>query len=229
MTKSLQIITREGGGLKGVSAVVVDITPTECPICHMGVQPIDRGLGWLIKNETIAEQVLQCPIEDCQHFFVARYVRDYPKHYKLAYCVPLEPPVVPQSPTISRISPDFCAIYEQAEEAYLLGLVLVAGPGYRKALEFLIKDYIIGELAIERASVENAKLGTCIQDYIKSEEIRETAKRAAWLGNDETHYMRKWKDKELTDLKKLITLTIHWIEMKTLTAEVMEDMPTGKP
>jgi hypothetical protein len=65
--------------------------------------------------------------------------------------------------------------------------------------------------------------------YIKSEQIKGIAKRAAWLGNDETHYVRKWEDKDLNDLKKLITLTLHWIEIETLTEEVIADMPEGHP
>jgi hypothetical protein len=64
---------------------------------------------------------------------------------------------------------------------------------------------------------------------VKSEQIKEIAKRAAWLGNDETHYVRKWEDKDLKDLKKLISLTLHWIEVETLTLEVIADMPEGKP
>jgi len=135
------------------------------------------------------------------------------------------------------VSPDFCAIYEEAFKAEQCGLLLVAGPGYRKALEFLIKDYIIGrltetdaeKLALEKAKAEKTLLGTCIKDYVKSEQIKEIAKRAAWLGNDETHYVRKWEDKDLKDLKKLISLTLHWIEVETLTLEVIADMPEGKP
>jgi len=237
MTKSLTVTVREDRERKSVSTIGVDVTPTECPICHTGIRPVDRDLTWLIKGETYAEQVLQCPNEDCQHFFLARYVRVDSGRYKLDCSVPLEPLVVPQSATISKISADFCAIYAQAEEVDQRGLVLVAGPGYRKALEFLIKDYIVGEftekgkeLATKRATVEKTpQLGTCIANYIKSDQIREITKRATWLGNDETHYVRKWEDKDLNDLKKLITLTIHWIEIEKRTAEVMQDMPTGKP
>jgi len=144
--------------------------------------------------------------------------------------------VVPQSEIIKGISPDFCAIYEQAQKAEQHGLELVAGPGYRKALEFLIKDYIISgftekdeALAAKKDTVEKTQLGTCIATHIKNENIKGIAKRAAWLGNDETHYVRKWEDKDLQDLKKLIRLTLHWIEMETLTGEVIADMPEGKP
>lgn len=235
-TKSLSVTVREDRERKAVSTIGVDSTPTECPICHNSVLPIERDLTWLIRDDNYAEQILQCPREDCQHFFVARYVRVQDGRYNLDCCVPLEPLVVSQSVTISKISPDFCAIYAQAEEADQCGLVLVAGPAYRKALEFLIKDYIIGdfrekgkELDAKRASIENTKLGACIANHIKNDQIREIAKRATWLGNDETHYVRKWEDKDLNDLKKLITLTIHWIEMEKLTVEVIQDMPTGKP
>ena len=58
--------------------------------------------------------------------------------------------------------------------------------------------------------------------------IQTVAKRALWLGNDETHYLRKWEDKDLTDLRKLIDLTIHWIEMEKLSEEYIEDMPDKK-
>jgi hypothetical protein len=114
--------------------------------------------------------------------------------------------------------------------------VLVAGPGYRKALEFLIKDYIISQFADEdaekraahKSAVEKQQLGPCIQEYIKNDRIKEISKRAAWLGNDETHYVRKWEDKDMEDLKRLISLTRHWIEEEKLTAEIIKDMPAGK-
>jgi hypothetical protein len=54
------------------------------------------------------------------------------------------------------------------------------------------------------------------------------AKRAAWLGNDETHYIRKWEDKDLDDLKKLIKLTVLWIEMEQMTKDALVEMPEGK-
>jgi hypothetical protein len=186
------------------------------------------------------EKVFQCPNSQCLRLFIAQYKKGIPFQNQLSFeligCKPLEVVGAVQSQTISKVSPDFCAIYDQAYKAEQYGLGLVAGPGYRKALEFLIKDYIISgftekdeALAAKKATVEKTLLGTCIAAYIKSEQIKEIAKRAAWLGNDETHYVRKWEDKDLKDLKKLISLTIHWIEIETLTGEVIADMPEGKP
>jgi hypothetical protein len=54
------------------------------------------------------------------------------------------------------------------------------------------------------------------------------AKRAAWLGNDETHYVRKWEDHDLEDLKSLIKVTGNWIEMEAITKKYIGDMPHGK-
>jgi len=80
----------------------------------------------------------------------------------------------------------------------------------------------------KKPPLKKTQLGTCIATHIKSEQIKGIAKRAAWLGNDETHYVRKWEGKDLQDLKKLIRLSLHWIEMETLTGEVIADMPEGK-
>lgn len=178
------------------------------------------------------ERILQCPNDACQHLFVARYKRDG-NAYTLDTSVPAEIRNIEQTETISKVSPDFVKIYDEAHRAEESGLKLVAGPGYRKALEFLIKDYIFTLFtdedpkvkAAHQAAVEKMLLGACIATYIKSEQVKEIAKRAAWLGNDETHYVRKWEGKDLDDLKKLITLTLHWIEIEKLTADVIKDMP----
>jgi hypothetical protein len=134
------------------------------------------------------------------------------------------------SEIITAISKDYCAIYNEAHEAERNGLTLVAGPGYRKALEFLVKDYLftIHTDTAEKEKMQKMLLGNCIATYIKNERIAQTAGRAAWLGNDETHYVRKWEGKDLDDLKRLIGLTVRWIEMEQMTDAAVKDMPEGK-
>jgi hypothetical protein len=185
------------------------------------------------------ERPFQCPNKKCSRLFIALYYRRQigDNTFYFHSCVPVEMKDIKQSETISKISPDFCAIYGEAHKAEQHGLSLVAGPGYRKALEFLVKDYIIGQLkepdpakvAATKTLVVKSQLAACINNHIRSDQIKEIAKRATWLGNDETHYVRKWEDKDLKDLKKLISLTLHWIEMETITAEVITNMPEGKP
>lgn len=36
-------------------------------------------------------------------------------------------------------------------------------------------------------------------------------RKAIWIWNDETHYIRKWKDKDINDLKSLIKISMHRI------------------
>jgi hypothetical protein len=52
-------------------------------------------------------------------------------------------------------------------------------------------------------------LANCLSQYIDNVNIKSIGHRAIWLGNDETHYVRKWETKDLGDLKKLIDITFH--------------------
>jgi len=76
--------------------------------------------------------------------------------------------------------------------------------------------------------IKKLNLAKCIADYVSDGRVKQVAARAVWLGNDETHYLRKWEEKDLNDLKMLIALTLHWIEMDELTKKVMADMPEGR-
>jgi len=129
---------------------------------------------------------------------------------------------------IQKISADFVSVYREAEEAELRNLKLVCGPGYRKALEFLIKDYVIKLNPGKDDEIKRMNLGKCISDFVKNDKVRGVAARAVWLGNDETHYLRKWEEKDLQDLKNLITLTVLWIRMEELTEAAIKEMPAGR-
>jgi hypothetical protein len=76
----------------------------------------------------------------------------------------------------------------------------------------LIKDYLIRKRPADKAAIETIMLGPCIENYVTDPRIKEVTKLATWLGNDETHYQRRWIDKDLNDLKTLIKLVLHWIE-----------------
>jgi len=125
---------------------------------------------------------------------------------------------------ISDVSPLFPEIYGQALAAESSGLDQVAGVGYRKALEYLVKDYCISVNKEAAKEIKGAPLASCIHKYVDSPQVKICAERAAWLGNDETHYVRKWVDKDLSHLKELILLTINWIHSSILTAKYAANM-----
>jgi len=126
---------------------------------------------------------------------------------------------------IQKLSPAFVTIYGQSDSAEQEALTEICGVGYRKALEFLIKDYLIEKHSDKADEIKKKFLGRCIEEYVTEVRVKEVAKRAVWLGNDETHYVRLWEGKDLKDLKDLINLTVLWIDMEKKTEQLKASMP----
>lgn len=119
---------------------------------------------------------------------------------------------------IMNLSPTFIEIYNQSENAEAIHLDQIAGMGYRKALEFLVKDYIIHKHQNDKSIIGEKSLSFCINNYINNQDIKILAEKSAWLGNDETHYVKKHTDRDVSDLKKFINACANYIEME-LTVE----------
>lgn len=123
---------------------------------------------------------------------------------------------------LSKLSPRFSEIYHQAERAENVGLHELCGIGYRKALEFLVKDYAISQHPDKKAEIESSFLGKCIDNYIDNSKIKTLAKASTWIGNDETHYIRKHESYNLQDLKRFLTATVAYIESELTFAEAFD-------
>lgn len=197
--------------------------PDYCTLCHSKVMP-SFVAATLCKDHT--EVIFQCTNSQCLRTFIAQYQAP-PKTG--AYV--LRKTVGPHNPTeekfdkrVSELSPVFVQIYNQALASEALNLDQLTGIGLRKALEFLVKDFAISEKPSAADDIRKSPLGTCINNYIDQTNIKECAKRAVWLGNDATHYVRKWEDKDIEDLKVLIRLTVIWIENVLLTKHYLSDM-----
>ncbi|GAA4448677.1 hypothetical protein GCM10023189_06890 [Nibrella saemangeumensis] len=169
---------------------------------------------------------MNCPDKDCRESFIAYYRslgNQFTEYEFLTTVGKLRGRDF--SDEIAKISSGFIKIYNEAYAAEQQGLTEICGVGYRKALEFLIKDYAIKKHPTEKDKIEKKLLAPCIGDYVSDDRIKSVAKRAVWLGNDETHYIRKWEGKNIADLKKLIDLTLHWIEAEVLTESFSDEMP----
>ena len=202
--------------------------PDSCPYCHNLITPTPLYGN---KNNEFYEVFMECPNVDCKHGFISYYSFNkkpntetteitFENHTSFGTNISKV-----FSAIISSSYPSFVTIYNQAFTAEQQGLLEICGVGYRKALEFLIKDYCIELNPGKTEVIEKKLLGQVINEFVNEERIKSVAKRAVWLGNDETHYIRKWEGKNLNDLKKLIDLTVHWIEMEKLTQSFQEDMP----
>jgi hypothetical protein len=224
----------------GEGPVDFDRDPDECPQCHKGITP-RRVTGALAADPEVSrallETVYQCPRHECLALFIARYRRaDRGRpglmqpwgDFLLLHVAPWEPEKPPVPDGVEAISPLFVEIYSQASAAEHHGLGQVAGVGYRKALEFLVKDYCITLSPDASAEIEKERLAKVIEDRVSDENVKHCAKLATWLGNDETHYVRKWEDKDIRDLKALITLTVNWIHNSVLSAKYVAEMDTSE-
>ncbi|ANH83093.1 hypothetical protein A8C56_20795 [Niabella ginsenosidivorans] len=198
--------------------------PDKCPYCHKSITP-NPLYGH--KHKDNFDVFFFCPNDQCKRSFIGYYdwgpvasVSNY--LHKTSFGSLTERDF---SNTIKGISVQFEIIYNQAYSAEQQNLIEICGVGYRKALEFLIKDYAIQNHPDDKEKIEKQFLSATIERYVTDSRVKSVAKRAVWLGNDETHYIRKWEGKNLEDLKKLTDLTIHWIEMEALTKSFNEDMP----
>jgi Domain of unknown function (DUF4145) len=228
MPKILHIAWRDS---KDQSSAEVDRIPDTCPLCKHAIEPLQI---WAfcdttkdnLRDKYYGQVVYRCPRGSCQKLFIAYFKAPRSQFYwDLVESQPSTKQEQAFHEIITKLSPSFKEIYNEAYAAEQYSLSQICGAGYRKALEFLIKDYLI-ELNPESAeSIKLKQLGNCIKDDVSNNNIKDVAKRAAWLGNDETHYIRKWDEKDLSDLKRLIKLVVDWIEMEKLTSEAIRDMP----
>lgn len=216
----------------GDQQISLDAAPNVCPFCHHKIHPIFQC--GIVKGTDVgrkAECVFQCPNYDCRRLFIGYYDFENPtgKHWIYALKAVSRGTVryLPIDEIITKMSPAYEEIFNQASAAEQMGLNLICGVGYRKALEFLIKDYLMekSDSAAAREKLQTKALGNCIKENITDDKVKKAAERATWLGNDETHYTRKWEGKDLSDLKTLIQLTIHWIITEKLTEGLEQDMP----
>lgn len=124
---------------------------------------------------------------------------------------------------IVKLSPNFIETYNQSNSAEIYNLNQISGMGYRKALEFLIKDYCIYKKPDKKDDILKSLLGKCIDTYIDDTKVKNLAKVSAWLGNDETHYIKKFEDKDINDLKRFINTALYFI-LYNLNADEAEDI-----
>lgn len=130
------------------------------------------------------------------------------------------------SENIQALSPMFIKTYTQAIQAEKLNLNELSGMGFRKALEFLTKDFAIKLTPDNTEKIEKMPLSQVINNELSNslEDISILLKNATWLGNDETHYIKKFPDKDISDMKRYISAAIKLIDSKLEVIKLKEEM-----
>ena len=191
--------------------------PNTCPHCHVSVIP--TFLYHRAFNK-VAYTVWACPSNECKRTFIAVY--EITGQTSAAFTGFLDgSPIAPHWPTtIQNLRSKFISTYVQALKAENLGLDELSGMGFRKAIEYLVKDYLIQKDSSLEGKIEDLALAKIIIENFnlpQESDLKDLLQRATWLGNDLTHYLRYHDNFDINDLKELVNLVmdeIHSIEQK---------------
>lgn len=199
--------------------------PSKCPRCSIAYASPPNFVGYFQSQfgEIDLYALFFCPA--CEKSFFAVYRTDELYSQNCGRIISLYPNFSNPcafSDELVALSPKFVEIYHQAEKAENSDLTELCGIGYRKALEFLVKDYAISNHPEFKEQIESFPLSKCITDYIDNEKIKTLAKASAWLGNDETHYVRIHQNYKIQDLKRFIKATVAYIEYELSFTEAFD-------
>ena len=148
---------------------ILNELPDICPQCHHKIDP-QKWNGFYnskkIYYENTLEVIFRCPNLDCLEVFIGYYAKTDRATFFFKKTEPIKYQERHFSQTITSISLEFSKIYNQALIAENAKLDQVCGAGYRKALEFLIKDYILKQTKdeVEKEKIRNEYLGNSIKD-----------------------------------------------------------------
>ena len=203
-------------------------TVNKCPICNSSIAPVEKS-DFFNSDSKMYFFMFECPA--CNKGFITHYNYTNERKIKndisynmlkLVNSYPKVPELHQFDENIKKLSSNFCEIFNQAYVAEQMNLNEIAGIGYRKALEFLIKDYCIDKNKEQEEKIKKEPLSQVITNYILSDKIKNFAKASIWIGNDETHYVRKYEDKDIKDLKRFISATVAYITYELIADSAQE-------
>ena len=208
---------------------------TECPSCHFAIEP-KTLCAYYVQPDSPSDGActlyLLSMCKRCNQVFLSafqerasRSVSGFADFDSALYSIPYTPNIIKFSDDVRQLSPDFVETYMQAEIAESQRLYRICGVGYRKALEFLVKDYLQHKSPDHADKIPAESLGSFIK-RLEDPRIKVLAERSTWIGNDEAHYVRKHDDLDIEDMKRFIKAMLHYIESE-LAFEEAESIPRG--
>jgi hypothetical protein len=202
---------------------VISELPSFCPRCRSNAVPTPFGMGVVWKGDV--DDGIDVPVccSSCGGAYIVlfqAYFHDETDQWTLSFMktIPDALPKTQVSPVMKRISRNFARVFDEAAAAQTAGLEELAGAGYRRALEFLVKDYLCFKQPEKRNTYISTALRNCIKDHFPLPEIRDLADRAALMGNDYAHY-KALGHRDIIEMVSLINLIHKWIDLQEQIAE----------
>lgn len=191
--------------------------PNVCPHCHVSNHPNDLWQStYKADDSTELITAHRCANDECSKIIIPLYTLNERNKFIFSRCLngqiketewpePIKnlqdgKTVYEEKPSKSK----FTKTYSQSLEAEMNGLDELAGMGFRKSIEYLIKDWAIQNNPDDSEKIEDLWLGQVIKEYYESD-LKEILERATWLGNDQSHYKKLFEEYDIEVLKELIS------------------------
>jgi hypothetical protein len=160
-----------GARHSGPVEVLIEDYPNDCPLCHSSIHPeFLVAFAEFERDPRTVEAIFRCSKLSCLMLFVAYYEKRASRldDFRLSRLAPITPREQTFSDEIMWLSPTFVRVYNQALAAEAYRLDQLAGTGYRKALEFLVKDCAIAHQPDKKAAIEKSLLGGVIGSCLRT-------------------------------------------------------------
>lgn len=138
----------------------------KCPCCGIATSPTFLE-GFAVPHTDLPHTIytytaLYCT--SCHSIYTARYISNRGiSDLRLDSVFPKNAKEISFSDNINELSPTFVSLYNQASVAESnIEIYGLAGIGYRKALEYLIKDYLIKIKHQDKDAIIKMDLGNCV-------------------------------------------------------------------
>ncbi len=187
--------------------------PSVCPHCGFGTDaPFAKKDVYSYNGHYLLVATCTCTSCGKHFFFVCEYDSGKENYDPIVY------PNIAFTPysneILEKISSRFIDMYNQALQSEFHKNLELAAIGYRSALEILVKDYAIKELGQNPEEVSSKKLCPAIGTYLNQEDLVKTADVIRILGNDYTHYKRKYPQHDFELLKGYMEIFLKQIEVQ---------------
>lgn len=185
--------------------------PATCPFCGFAIDAtvLDRKC-FSFNEHYVITATCKCTSCGKTFFFASEYQKDNSFSPTTIPAISFTPY---ENKRLESISDRFINMYNQALFSESAGNIELAAIGYRAALEILVKDFAINELKENADEVSRKTLCNAISEYLNQSDLVATADVVRILGNDYTHYQRKYPQHDFDLLKGYMEIFLKQIEV----------------
>ena len=222
-----KLVSEMSPGASGGSYDMLIEKPLVCPLCgeRNDPAPKENHVFAAAHNKPYITIKYQC--NTCLGIFLSTY--DVDLNAKSATFGSFHPTlsVSYENQHLQDVSPRFIEVYKQSLTADNSGHFALAAIGYRSAVEFLIKDYLVKFRDVAEKDVVKLSLFDAAGKYLPQEMVN-TADVVRILGRDYVHYDVRHPDIDFSVLRDYTKLIIDQIALAVRVSNPPVARPSGQ-